>query len=445
MHQREPIVAIATPYGESAIGIIRASGDNLITLTSKFLHFRSRIKPWRATMVKVIDPVNNSIIDEGIVTFFKAPKSYTGEDMLELSLHGNPLLLHRVLELFLDAGIRLSMPGEFTKRAFLNGKIDLTQASALPELIGAKTHLALESAMRQLRGELSQKLLPLRDEILRLSAYLEAQIEFSEEGIPTLTHEEILDAFRSILSKVESLLISARAGELLKAGFNIVVVGLPNAGKSSLFNRLLGFDRSIVSDIPGTTRDFISESLKLSGALITLFDTAGIRFSKDPVELEGVKRSIEKIRQANLAIHVIDGSSPPSEGDLYITSLLEGIDTIRVLNKSDLGINPEHEDGIRLSALTGDGINTLKGEVLSRLGVLGDSPAILLSSRQLNHLKKSKEVLKSTIDKLQVSEIFPEILMVEIRELISALDELLGINPSEDLLSEIFSRFCIGK
>lgn len=442
MHQREPIVAIATPHGESAIGIIRASGYNLIPLTSKFLNFRSKPKPWRATMVKVIDPANNSIIDEGIATFFKAPKSYTGEDMLELSLHGNPLILHKVLELFLDAGIRLSMPGEFTKRAFLNGKIDLTQASALPDLISAKTYLALESAMRQLRGELSQKLLPLRDEILRLSAYLEAQIEFSEEDIPTLTHEEILDAFKGILSKIESLIVSARAGELLRAGFNIVVVGLPNAGKSSLFNRLLGFDRSIVSDIPGTTRDFISESLKLSGALITISDTAGIRHSLDPIELEGVKRSIEKIKQANLVIHVIDGSLPPSEGDLYISTLLEGIDTIKVLNKSDLGINPEHKGGIRLSALTGEGIDKLKEEILSRLG---DSPAILLSSKQLNHLKKSKEVLKSTIDKLQVSEIFPEILMVEIRELISALDELLGINPSEDLLSEIFSRFCIGK
>ncbi|MEN3033423.1 MAG: tRNA uridine-5-carboxymethylaminomethyl(34) synthesis GTPase MnmE [Aquificaceae bacterium] len=445
MHQREPIVAIATPSGESAIGVIRASGANLLSLTSGFLRFRSQLKPWRSTMVKVLNPSNGNIIDEGIATFFKAPKSYTGEDMLELSLHGNPLLLNRVLELFIDAGIRLALPGEFTKRAFLNGKIDLTQASAVADIISAKTHLALESAMRQLQGELSHKLLPLREEILRLSAYLEAQIEFSEEGIPTLSHEEILDAFNKILSQVQSLLKSARAGDFIRGGFSIALVGLPNSGKSSLFNRLLGFERSIVSPVAGTTRDFISESLRLSGFLITLFDTAGIRSTEDSIESEGVKRSIQKLKQAHLSIHVVDGSLPPCEGDLYIKSLLEGTNYIKVLNKSDLGIHPMHKEGIKVSALTGEGIDSLIDEIISRLGVFGDCSAILLSSKQLNHLKKSEEVLKSTVDKLQAGEIFPEILMVELREITSALEELLGISPGEDLLSEIFSRFCIGK
>lgn len=447
--QREPIVAIATPFGESAIGAIRLSGLDVLKKIRDLIVMKGEPKPRYAHLVKLKDK-EGDILDEGILIYYPSPKSYTGEDMIEIFLHGNPLILKKALELFLSKGIRLADPGEFTKRAFLNGKMDLLQAEAVADLIGSKSERAIKSAQRQLQGELSSVIQSLREKLLELLANVEADIEFSEEDIPTLSKEQIINLLKDIEEKIEGLLKTVKTGEFLRRGINLAIVGKPNVGKSSLFNALLGQERAITTPIPGTTRDFLQESLTLNGVPINLIDTAGIRDTEDPIERIGVERSLNKLKTADMVLLVVDGSNPLEKEDLSIYHMVKDLDHIVVINKMDLGLKEEvlrtFPKAKRVSALRGEGIEELKKEILSKLGVyLTDSAQVYIAVRHENLLKKSKEVIKSLINRLELEDIFPEILMLDLREAITYLDEIVGALTTEDILGSIFSRFCIGK
>ncbi len=447
--QREPIVAIATPFGESAIGAIRLSGYDVLGKIRDLIITKGEIKPRYAHFVKIRDE-DGDILDEGILIYYPSPKSYTGEDMVEIFLHGNPLILKKALELFLTKGIRLAQPGEFTKRAFLNGKMDLLQAEAVADLIGSRSERAIKSAQKQLQGGLSSLINSLRERLLELLAYVEADIEFSEEDIPTLTKEQIINLLKSIDQEIENLLKTVKTGEFLRRGINLAIVGKPNVGKSSLFNALLGQERAITTPIPGTTRDFLQESLTLKGIPINLIDTAGIRDTEDPIEKIGVERSLHKLKTADMVLFVVDGSKPLEKEDIDIYSMVKDLDHMVVINKVDIGLRDEvlkeFPKAQRVSALRGEGIEELKDEILNRLGVyLTDSAHIYITVRHENLLKKSKEVIKSLINKLELEELSPEIIMLDLREAITYLDEIVGTITTEDILGGIFSRFCIGK
>lgn len=447
--QREPIVAIATPYGESAIGALRLSGAHVWERIKDSILIKGNPKPRYAHFVKVKD-IDGSILDEGILIYYPSPHSYTGEDMVELFLHGNPLILKKALELFLSKGIRLAEPGEFTKRAFLNGKLDLLQAEAVAELISARSELALRNAQRQLQGELSAKINSLRERMIELLAYVEADIEFSEEDIPTLTKEQVISMLELIVEEIDQLLKTVSTGEFVRKGINLAIVGKPNVGKSSLFNALLGEDRAIVTPIPGTTRDYLKESLSIKGVPVNLIDTAGIRHTQDHVESVGIERSLQKLKSAHMVLFVLDASEPLEEEDRYIYSIVKDLKHLVVLNKSDKGINPlverEFPEGLKVSALKKEGIEELKEKIIELLGVeLGDGMQIYISVRHADLLKKAKEVLKLLRDKLASEDLSPEIIMLDLREAISYLEEIIGIVSTEDILGGIFSRFCIGK
>ena len=447
---REPIVAIATPYGESAIGIVRLSGKGVLDIVKRFFKTKGEIKPRFAHFGRLYDEKGEEL-DEGILIYYKAPHSYTGEDMVELNLHGNPRILQRAVELFLNAGARLAEPGEFTKRAFLNGKLDLTQAEAVAELISAKTELARKVALKQLHGELSKYIRPLRDTLLELLAYVEADIEFAEEDIPTLTKEQVLEMVERVIKGIDELLRTAKTGKFIREGIKLAIVGRPNVGKSSLFNALLKEERAIVTDIEGTTRDYIEETLQIKGIPVRLIDTAGIRETQDVVEKIGVERSKKKIEEADLVLFVIDGSRELTEEDLKIYESIKNKERIIVVNKVDLPLRAnleifKGENIIKVSALTGEGLDKLSEEILKKVGVqLEESVNIYVSLRHETLLKKAKEVLERFKEEYKEKDISHEIAMLDRREASDYLGEILGEITTEDVLGKIFSTFCIGK
>jgi len=455
--KRDTIAAIATPYGESAIGIVRLSGPESLQILKKvFKGKSSSFRPRFAHYGFVVDK-NGEPIDEAVVIYYKAPHSYTGEDMVELNLHGNPLILKRVLNRLLEEGARLAEPGEFTKRAFLNGKLDLTQAEAVAELISAKTELARKLALNQLQGALSKEIKPLREELLMLHALVESSIEFEEEDIPTITPEELKERLKKILQRVERLLKTAQTGKAIREGLKLAIVGLPNVGKSSLFNRLLGEERAIVTDIAGTTRDYLEETVNLKGVPIRLIDTAGIREAKDTVERIGVERSLQKLKEADIVLFVVDASKEnllEEEIKLAQTLAESGKPVLVVINKIDLGRKlqlPENfplkgAPTVEVSAKTGEGLEKLGEEILKTAGVnAAEGGNIYISVRHENLLKRAKKALENALNYLKGEFYSPEILMLDLREATDALGEIIGEVTTEDVLGQIFSTFCIGK
>ena len=455
--KRDTIAAIATPYGESAIGIVRLSGEKSLEILKKIFKSPSgKIKPRYAHYGYIVNK-NGEPIDEAVVIYYKAPHSYTGEDMVEINLHGNPLILKEVLNRILEEGARLAEPGEFTKRAFLNGKLDLTQAEAVAELISAKTELARKLALNQLRGALSREIKPLREELLMLHALVESSIEFEEEDIPTIEKEDLEKRLEKILQRIDKLLQTAKTGKAIRQGIKLAIVGRPNVGKSSLFNRLLGEERAIVTDIAGTTRDYIEETVNLKGIPINLIDTAGIRETSDLVERIGVERSLQKLKEADVVLFVLDASKEkPSEEDLKLARLVEGVKkpTIVVLNKIDLGrkldlsqLPLKAERVVEVSAKTGEGIEKLADAILEVAGVqTAEGGNIYISVRHEELLKRAKKALENALKYLREGEFYsPEILMLDIREASDALGEIIGEVTTEDVLGQIFSTFCIGK
>jgi tRNA modification GTPase len=441
----DTIAAVSTPIGEGAIAAIRISGSDALPILAKV--FQARIAPEHLVPRRVVcGHVQDAKgkIDDVLVTYFKGPKSYTGEDLIEISCHGGILVTRRILEVVLAAGARIANPGEFTQRAFLNGKMDLTQAEAVMDLIRAQTDLALRAANEQLAGHLGSELTEVRELLLTTLAHVEAYIDFPDEQIDPDTGKALLDRVLSLEIRLDRLLATAGHGRILRHGLRTVIYGSPNVGKSSLLNLLLGFDRAIVSDLPGTTRDTIEEVINIRGIPVRLIDTAGARESGDVVESEGIRRAQAQVDQADLVIQVVDGSRPPAG--------LKNFDrgkSVLLLNKCDLGIHPQwgEFDGVRFSCLKNIGLEELNQAIWDR--VMGEKVhfadiRVAINARHQACLRNAKQFLSVGRLTLEKGE-SPEFIAIELRGALDAIGEVVGKLDTEDILGKIFSEFCIGK
>jgi tRNA modification GTPase len=437
----DTIAAIATPPGEGAIAMVRISGPDAAPILARI--FKSSAKtpaPRQATFGKIHD--GEEVLDQVLVTTFQAPASFTGEDMAEITCHGGILLAARILETVLRSGARAADAGEFSQRAFFNGKIDLTRAEAIMDIIRARTAPALRAAALQLEGRLGKEIMALRDTVLEVVAHIEAWIDFPEEGIDPATGLHLLAKINAALERTQRLLSTADEGRVLREGIRVAIVGLPNAGKSSLLNRLLGMDRAIVSEVPGTTRDTIEESACLRGILFRLTDTAGLRETNDPVEREGVARSGRAMESADLVLHIFDASATTPPAPLNDREIL-------VANKCDLlpTESLKHTGAIAVSSLTGEGFDALLDAMTNANGSkhagTGDSLAAI-NARHKALLESAATSLRAGAELVQTSAP-PELAAVELRSALDALGRIVGATDTEDILGEIFSRFCIGK
>jgi tRNA modification GTPase len=440
------IAAISTPTGEGAIALIRISGENAIAVADKIfggVDKPSNFAPNIQHLGEIIE--SDRLIDQVMISVHRAPASYTGEDLVEISCHGGMLVTARVLEICLRAGARAARPGEFTERAFLNGKMDLTQAEAVIDLIRAKTDLALRSATEQLEGRLGKDIRSIRDELIALIAHIEASIDFPEEGVAPDTEEKVDARLGSISEKMSGLLATADQGRILREGVRVVIFGSTNAGKSSLLNRLLGYDRVIVSETHGTTRDTIEEVINLRGVPMRLLDTAGLRISADDVEREGVARTEKSLQSADLRLHIADRNAPKPV-DFHECSG-NGAEIV-ILNKSDL---PEHRDwkgveALRISCLTGEGLSQLEKEILARITKenLRPESMVAINARHRDCLRRALESCDRARQALRQG-MAPEYVAVDLKDALRALGEVIGAVDVEQILDSVFSQFCIGK
>ena len=444
--QGETIAAIATPPGEGALAVIRISGKKALSVADKV--FRAAKPPLaieerRVVFGKIVD-VSGGALDEVLLTVFRNPRSYTGEDLVEISGHGGPVVASRVLAAVLAAGARMARPGEFTERAFHNGKLDLTQAEAVMDLINAQTDRAAKAASGQLEGRLGSEIHALRARLLETVAHLEAFIDFPEEGIDPESGEVLRQRMESIRGHLDGLLATANEGRLLREGITLALCGAPNAGKSSLLNRLLGMERAIVSETAGTTRDTIEERASLGGYPFRVIDTAGLRETEDPVEREGVERARRAAEAADLRIHLVDAAEHLSPASLFADELL-------VLNKVDLVADRDAlPAGIQISCRSGEGIENLVQAILAkatgRSSALGEAApdVTAINTRHRDCLLKAKGHLGAAISLLESGEP-PELVAVELRSALGDVGEIVGEAGTEEILGKIFSSFCIGK
>ena len=435
----ETIAAVATPPGEGAIALVRLSGPDSEKILARIFKARPpALEARRPTFGRIVD--GDETVDQVLATLFCAPASFTGEDMAEISCHGGVLLAAKILELALRHGARAAEPGEFSQRAFFNGKIDLTRAEAIMDIIRARTPLALRAAAQQLEGRLGSEIHALRDATLEIVAHVEAWIDFPEEGIDPATGRLLLEKIQSLLARTSALLATADEGRVLREGVRVAIAGKPNAGKSSLLNRLLGMDRAIVSEIPGTTRDTIEETACLRGILFRLTDTAGLRETSDPVEREGVDRTERALKNADLVLHIFDASSEKAPPALRDHELL-------VANKSDLPCRALPQNAIPISCRTGTGFEDLLTAMVEATGARhlasGQSLAAI-NSRHKALLESTRAALESAAVLVQ-SNAPPELAAIELRSALDFLGRIVGNADTEDILGEIFSRFCIGK
>jgi tRNA modification GTPase len=443
----ETIAAISTPAGEGAIALIRVSGVDAIVVADKI--FRGKEKPPRfASHVQHFGEIFDGadrLIDQVMLSIHRAPASYTGEDLVEISCHGGALVSAKVLEACLRAGARAARPGEFTERAFLNGKMDLTQAEAVIDLIRAKTDLALRSATEQLEGRLGEKIRKIRDELISLLAHVDASIDFPEEGIAPDEGETLRARLDSVREEIAGLLATADQGRILRDGVRVVIYGATNAGKSSLLNRLLGYDRVIVSETHGTTRDTIEETVNLDGVPIRLLDTAGLRASASELECEGIARTERSLQLADLRLHITDCNAPrPPHFDERTGETNE----IVVLNKSDLPENSDWKNfrALRISCVTGEGLPQLEKEILARITSQNLRPesTVAINTRHCDCLRRALEAC----DRARAAmgrALSPEYVAVDLNEALRAVGEVIGAVDVEQILDSVFGQFCIGK
>ena len=441
----DTIAAISTPVGEGALAVIRLSGPGALSVFA--LVFRGALSPAKFVPRRVVFGEIHDLagkVDEVLATYFRAPNSYTGEDVVEISCHGGVLVTRRVLDLLLANGARMANPGEFTQRAFLNGKMDLTQAEAVMDLIRAQTELALRAANEQLAGRLGSELAEIRELLLTTLAHVEAYIDFPDEQIDPDTGKALRDRILALENRLDRLLATADQGRVLRHGLRTVIYGAPNVGKSSLLNLLLGYDRAIVSEVPGTTRDTIEEVINVGGIPVRLIDTAGARESSDLVESEGIRRTHWQVEQADLVIHVVDCSLPPTGVKLFDRSK-----NVLLLNKADLGVHPEWQTviGIRFSCKEKSGLEDLNQAIWDRVmggAVKVDDVRVAINARHQACLQNAKQLLETGRRTLEDAK-SPEFISIELREALDAIGEVVGKLDTEDLLGKIFSEFCIGK
>lgn len=454
MSAKDTIVALSTPFGRSGIGVIRLSGTASLEITRKLLTDENfSPEPNKAFLKSIQDPSTKEILDKALITYFKAPHSFTGEDIVELSCHGSPVLLQSLISIILNLNARLADPGEFTLRALSNGRMNLSQAEAVRDLIDAQTETAAKQAARQLRGELSAYLQPVKDSLLEIIVQLESRLEFVEDDLPELTASEIKEQLFELSKRIESLASTFRSGRLLRDGLNVVLVGRPNVGKSSLFNSLLVSDRAIVTDVPGTTRDSLSEFINIKGVPVLLTDTAGVRDSSDLIESIGVERTRRAIIEADLIIVVIDGSQKLLREDYDVLSEVADRRYIFAINKCDLNFNgfsqvfiEQEAKKVIISAKTGEGLEELRSaiyEPFSEKWAIGSS-LMITDSRHFDLLNRTLSELESSCDLLHegASE---EITLVGLHNALMFLGQITGETTPDEILGMIFSTFCIGK
>ncbi len=443
--KEDTIAAIATPPGQGAIAVIRLSGPDAFSILG--MVFRGSDAKPRVQTLGTIVARDGGPIDEVLVTRFPGPRSYTAEDVVEISCHGGRLVTRTILHRLLEVGARVAGAGEFTQRAFLNGKLDLTQAEAVMEVISARSDLALRCAQRQLEGRLGERIEGWRQGLIGVIAHVEAYIDFPDEDISPETGAALGNRIRTLLGDIERLRATAPQGRILREGVATVLCGAPNVGKSSLLNRLLGFDRAIVSERAGTTRDTIEEGIVLDGIPLRLIDTAGLRETGEAVEREGMARTERSIRDAELILEVFDGHAAPPAGSGVVPP--EGAVHLRVLNKADLGLHPEWSAApapfLPVSCLTGGGVDDLKAAILAALPGNGDGDlSVTASARHLVALTTARDHLEEALARLGENAP-PELAAADLRSTLHALAEITGKTDIEEILDVVFGTFCIGK
>ena len=453
----DTIAAIATPLGEGGIAIIRISGIKAVNVGDSVFQPLSKAKNHLAnskshTIHYGYIYLNKQRLDEVMVSVMRGPSTFTREDIIEINCHGGIQATKAVLDAVLKAGARLAAPGEFTKRAFLHGRIDLTQAEAVLDLINARSGLALSAANEQLEGKLSQRINQLRDETMHVLAHVEAHIDFPDEDIEPDTMNGLIERLEKAKSFIDQLLATANDGQLIRRGIRVAIIGKPNAGKSSLLNQLLGHDRAIVSNIAGTTRDTISEEAQIRGIRVVFIDTAGLQETNDKVEQEGVKRTRTLLNQADLVLYVIDASEPLTEDSQTSLANLRDRKHILVLNKSDLPTALEltkikNLKTVSVSSINGDGIESLKETIQNSVWdgeITSEMFEVMVNSRHQEALNRAKISLDTSIKQLK-SGVELDLVSVDLRISTNAIGEIVGKTTTENLLDSIFSTFCIGK
>jgi len=444
----DTIVAIATPSGRGGIGIVRVSGPAALTIASQLLSFEHQLQPRYATFARTRG-------DQVVATYFPAPHSYTGDHVVEISAHGSPVILRQIVEQAIDGGARLAEPGEFTLRAFLNGRIDLVQAEAVADLIDAATPLQARAAFDQLEGTLTERIGGIDSELFDVTMRLEASLDFPDEGYHFVEAGEAAASLRSIENTLGALLCDAKRGRLIREGARVAIAGKPNVGKSSLFNALLRAGRAIVTPIPGTTRDLVTDTADVEGMRLELVDTAGVRETSDEIENEGVSRARRAWSTADLVLVVLDMSRPLDEADFDLLRETSELLRIVVANKSDLSHTWSPSDLALpcelVSAATGAGLDRLRREV--RAVIEGGNPAVVKDTAAVTNvrhtalLERARTSLRNALDALEApgGAVAEEFVLTDLHDARAALEEVTGKRTSEDLLRHIFSRFCIGK
>ena len=460
MNLDDTIVALATPPGRGGNGVVRLSGPESRAIALPMLRLKQALDPGRAVFGELVEPssedipvrgTSQNVIDEVVVMFFAKPHSYTTDDVVEISAHGSPVVLRHIVELCLATGARLAEPGEFTMRAFLNGRLDLTQAEAVRDLIDSQTLYQAKVAAQQLDGALSRRIQPIKKDLVELIAALEAGIDFAEDDVSVLPAQNILERIAVVRVPLERLAGSFTYGKFVHDGLTLAIVGRPNVGKSSLFNRLVEQERAIVTSTPGTTRDLVTETVAIGGIPVRLVDTAGIRQALDEAESIGIRKSMEALADADIVLVVLDASQPITEDDKRLMTLAEARAAIVVQNKSDvqssspitgLSLSPIHT-----SALTGQGIPELRAQILQHLaggpGLSGE-PGFLTTVRHRELVRQSLDALEHAKAAVQ-NRIPHEMLLLDLYNALRPIDEITGVTTTDDILNLIFSTFCIGK
>ena len=484
MNLDDTIVAIATPPGRGGIGVVRIAGPEARAIAAPMLRLKHELKVGRALFGELVEPSGadplarseagsgaeaekqkqragvlaphpqgqNQRIDEVVVTYFAKPHSYTTDDIIEISAHGSPVVLRHAVELALGRGARLAEPGEFTMRAFLNGRIDLTQAEAVRDLIESQTLYQAKVAAQQLEGALSRRLQPIKQTLVELIALLEAGIDFAEDDVSVLPAEQIIEHISALRTPLEQLAASFAYGKLVHEGLMLAIVGRPNVGKSSLFNRLVESDRAIVTAAPGTTRDLVTETVALGGIPVKLVDTAGFRRALDEAEDIGIRKSMEALADADLVLVVLDSSEPAGSEDFRLLELVAQRTAMLVENKSDKTSSQFQVPGsqlrrVRVSALTGEGILELRAEILRQAGgeLEGNrETGFLTNTRHQGLVRDSLAGLDAAVNAAR-SKVPHEMVLLDLYSALRPLDEITGATTNDDILNLIFSRFCIGK
>jgi tRNA modification GTPase len=458
MFRNDTIAAISTPPGRGGIGVIRLSGPLALRIASVIFTTQSNVALDAAGRVhfgRVVDPATGESVDEALLTYFKAPHSYTGEDVVELSCHGSPVILRRVLTMTLERGARIAEPGEFTFRAFLNRRLDLAQAQAVRDCINAQTEYQARVATRQLEGALSKRMTPIKEALVELIVHLESSVEFVEDDISPETSLALRERLERINESLKEVAGSFAFGRFVKEGFDLAIVGRPNVGKSSVFNRLVGSERAIVTELPGTTRDALYESTSIAGVPVRLIDTAGIRETGDVVERIGITRSRTAIADADIILLVIDASEPLTDDDRQLLGDVPPPRRLVAMNKTDLAVRIEAgalaelggSDALLISAVTGAGFEGLVEAILHRLGgddAIERDDIMITDARQHAAVTQAIAQLNEARD-LMIARELEEIILLKLHGALQSIGEISGETLTDDILGQIFSTFCIGK